>query len=692
MELRSISTEGSNGLLSTLGGEAQSQPENDSALPFARLLQSQHRLSESAGSGAALMGGTSNPSSPEAQLLAADQSTTSVPWTLVQAQLSTESQAQSAEASLAASDALTETPSEPLLLEQSLVVPSGEDAVLPLNENTALPLNENTALPLGMTLAEGEESLATNDSRLFSSSGGGGLPNTPASVTPEALATSDVGSDGVYRPIAAAGDSEGGALPSTDNQSTESLELLPADRIKPLDASMVSGEDADVDAQARLLSLAKAATDEAGVELQAARAELQRQASESKASAAPLAQASATSAEAGAPNDLKTTISSSPGTPLGESLAGQSADSAPISTANNSEPEAAEPISTDLRASADRGIAINSRDATVANSERVAVDAEALNRNVSADKINNDSQALPQAQAQQATQVATNAAATGAAALEQSASQARTPVPNNNKRSAALEAVDSSAATDGSEGYHWLSGDADAVDSVVERPSLNRSLDGSNTPVANNNIAATVNTNARSEAAQAESFASIKQNVDAAAASESTENIESLDAANLEIDTPVQDKQWSQAFAYRVQFMAQQGIQRAQVQLNPAELGPMEITVDLAEDVAQVQITAENAATREAVEQAVPRLREMMAQSGFAETSVDLGNNNEESAASSNGEAALFNQAQSGESGGADSREGSGGQSAANTDSTIRTVSGDQTPERSADGRLSFYV
>ncbi|MGB0866840.1 MAG: flagellar hook-length control protein FliK, partial [Granulosicoccaceae bacterium] len=168
---------------------------------------------------------------------------------------------------------------------------------------------------------------------------------------------------------------------------------------------------------------------------------------------------------------------------------------------------------------------------------------------------------------------------------------------------------------------------------------------------------------------------------------------EGAETTHLEIDTPVRDAQWSQALAYRVQFMAQQGIQRAQIQLNPTELGPMEITVDVVDEVAQVQITAEHAATREALEQATPRLREMMMQNGFAETGIDLSDqrNDSQELASRNPLAGDSGATSSGQSG------AGAGESSSDPDKTDigggpEVLSGNSSPARTADGRLSFYV
>ncbi len=110
---------------------------------------------------------------------------------------------------------------------------------------------------------------------------------------------------------------------------------------------------------------------------------------------------------------------------------------------------------------------------------------------------------------------------------------------------------------------------------------------------------------------------------------EDTAALESLDGApdtvELSIDTPVEDANWSEALNYRLQWLAQKdGVQSARIQLNPVELGPLEVNIELVDDVASIQIRADHGVTRDALEQAAPRLREMMAGAGFERAELDL--------------------------------------------------------------------
>ncbi|WP_163131559.1 flagellar hook-length control protein FliK [Agarivorans sp. Alg241-V36] len=73
----------------------------------------------------------------------------------------------------------------------------------------------------------------------------------------------------------------------------------------------------------------------------------------------------------------------------------------------------------------------------------------------------------------------------------------------------------------------------------------------------------------------------------------------------------------------RVQYMLSQGMQKAEIRLDPAELGSMQIRLQMNQDQqVSVQIQVQNPQAREALEQTMPRLREMLQQQG-----IELGQN-----------------------------------------------------------------
>ena len=94
------------------------------------------------------------------------------------------------------------------------------------------------------------------------------------------------------------------------------------------------------------------------------------------------------------------------------------------------------------------------------------------------------------------------------------------------------------------------------------------------------------------------------------------------------IPIPVKSPQWGQALGQRVVFMANNQLQQAQITLNPEKLGPVQVKLHMdKEQQVHVTMTAQHGTTREAMENALPRLREMLEQSGINLGSVDVGDN-----------------------------------------------------------------
>lgn len=88
-------------------------------------------------------------------------------------------------------------------------------------------------------------------------------------------------------------------------------------------------------------------------------------------------------------------------------------------------------------------------------------------------------------------------------------------------------------------------------------------------------------------------------------------------AVPLTVDTPVGQQGWGQAVSERVVWLAQQGMQQATIQLHPKNMGPIEVHISLHKDNASVAFVAHHATTREALTTAMPKLRDMMQQSGL---------------------------------------------------------------------------
>ncbi len=82
---------------------------------------------------------------------------------------------------------------------------------------------------------------------------------------------------------------------------------------------------------------------------------------------------------------------------------------------------------------------------------------------------------------------------------------------------------------------------------------------------------------------------------------------------------PVQIQQsgWSEAVVDRVMWMSSQNLKSAEIQLDPAELGRMEVRIDMHKDQAQVTFLSPHAGVRDALEGQMQRLRDMFTQQGM---------------------------------------------------------------------------
>jgi len=93
----------------------------------------------------------------------------------------------------------------------------------------------------------------------------------------------------------------------------------------------------------------------------------------------------------------------------------------------------------------------------------------------------------------------------------------------------------------------------------------------------------------------------------------------------LSLSPRVGDPQWGQALAQRIVWMVGQDKQVAELRLNPANLGPLEVKLTLHHDQASVSLLASTGAVRDALEQALPRLRDMLGQQDIQLVQVDVG-------------------------------------------------------------------
>jgi flagellar hook-length control protein FliK len=137
---------------------------------------------------------------------------------------------------------------------------------------------------------------------------------------------------------------------------------------------------------------------------------------------------------------------------------------------------------------------------------------------------------------------------------------------------------------------------------------------------------------ASTEAAKTGSNAKTVEAADATKASPFQRSLEQMGRASASaakpvatsIATPMQSREWAGEVGQRLIMMVSSKLQSAQIQLNPRDMGPIDVKVALQQDQANVVFTSNVVQTREALEQALPKLREMMEQNGVAMGDVDV--------------------------------------------------------------------
>ena len=116
---------------------------------------------------------------------------------------------------------------------------------------------------------------------------------------------------------------------------------------------------------------------------------------------------------------------------------------------------------------------------------------------------------------------------------------------------------------------------------------------------------------------------------------------------SLEIPVNINNPGWGDKFAEQISWLGHQEIKSAVIKIHPEELGPLEISVKVDKDSASVNIISHSSHVRDIVDQAIPRLRDMMAEQGLNLSDVHVNsdrnsgqfsqqNNNDQQGSSSN--------------------------------------------------------
>lgn len=116
----------------------------------------------------------------------------------------------------------------------------------------------------------------------------------------------------------------------------------------------------------------------------------------------------------------------------------------------------------------------------------------------------------------------------------------------------------------------------------------------------------------------------------------------------------MQQPGWTQQVTDKVMWMSSQNLKSAEIKLDPAELGRLDIKVDMSQEHTQVTFTSANAGVRESLEAQMHRLRELLAQQGMPDVDVNVSDQSQQHA---NAQAHELAQGRGGAGTGADNGE-----------------------------------
>ena len=93
------------------------------------------------------------------------------------------------------------------------------------------------------------------------------------------------------------------------------------------------------------------------------------------------------------------------------------------------------------------------------------------------------------------------------------------------------------------------------------------------------------------------------------------------------IAAPLHSQAWPQQFGEKLVWMVKNDQQTAQISLNPPQLGPLQITLNLSGDQATAVFASPHAEVRQAIESSLPQLRDMLSATGIALGDANVGAN-----------------------------------------------------------------
>lgn len=98
------------------------------------------------------------------------------------------------------------------------------------------------------------------------------------------------------------------------------------------------------------------------------------------------------------------------------------------------------------------------------------------------------------------------------------------------------------------------------------------------------------------------------------------------------LDASAGPQRLAETAAQRLSWMAGEKISRADLALNPPELGSVDVQMEIEGDQVRIQMTTATGAAKEMLDQALPRLRELFAQEGLQLTQAEVSQHREQDA------------------------------------------------------------
>lgn len=100
----------------------------------------------------------------------------------------------------------------------------------------------------------------------------------------------------------------------------------------------------------------------------------------------------------------------------------------------------------------------------------------------------------------------------------------------------------------------------------------------------------------------------------------------------LTVASPVGSSHWDRDVGEKLVWMTNHQEQRADLTLNPPQMGKVEVSISVQGDQANAQFVSANPAVRDALEAALPRLREMLADAGINLGQAQVGSDSAQNA------------------------------------------------------------